>query len=79
VDQVVDAPPAGCLLLDKVVLRQTGSIALELDQGGIKVIAARRVTRIWSGRPMADGLLPETLSAKALKVTEQPGLVASTN
>jgi competence protein ComEC len=79
VDEVVEVPPPGCLLLDEKVLRQTGSIALMQEAKGIRIIAARQVARIWSGKPMPAGTVPDIMAAKEPVLTAQPGQVAVTD
>jgi competence protein ComEC len=55
---VEEAPPGGCLLIDQLRLRQTGSLALRETPAGIEVTAARAQSRVWVGKPMAPGALP---------------------
>ncbi len=71
---VAEMRPEGCLLLDQGVLRQSGSIALVPVGTELRIIAARRTGRIWSGPAIATGILPEWISlekplAEALVVT----------
>ena len=68
VNEVAEVRPTGCLLLDEVTLRQTGSVALIRDEAGVRIIAARQVARIWSGKPMDLAVVPEFLAPKGSRI-----------
>lgn len=50
VNQVLDAPPEGCLLLGPRELERTGSLAIDMDGGAARIVTAREVSgeRAWT-------------------------------
>lgn len=49
------AAPAGCLVIDRDVLRATGALSVEADVDSLRLTPVRRVARIWVGtRPVRD-------------------------
>jgi len=42
--------PDTCLLIDRVVLRQSGSLAITVQDGGLQVTPARWAARLWAGK-----------------------------
>ena len=50
--------PAGCLIIDRTLLAASGALELRPVAGGLRLIPARGVPRIWLGsRPVAESLL----------------------
>ncbi len=67
---VAEGPlPGGCLLIDRVFLKTTGSLALDLHDGRVHITPARGAARIWAGRgevpqqPVLQPPLPRLASA----------------
>lgn len=56
VEPVLPAP-AGCLLLDRTVLDQSGSLALSVQDDTLNIVPARKTARLWVG---ARPIWPET-------------------
>ena len=57
----LEAPaPAGCLVIDRASLAQSGSLAVDVIDGGLRITPARRALRLWSGpgAPVPVTLLP---------------------
>lgn len=52
------ARPKGCDLYDQVRLRETGSVAIYLEEGGAKIVTARDFSgaRLWNSKPMRASL-----------------------
>jgi competence protein ComEC len=61
-NMLAEARPAGCLLLDLKVLRQTGSVAVVPEADGYRLVAAKAVGRLWTGPALASGVLPGRIS-----------------
>lgn len=53
--------PAGCLILDQGILRQSGALALGLKEGQVSVTPTRSRARIWSGEAVDPGKLAAAL------------------
>jgi competence protein ComEC len=52
------AQQSGCLIIDRTVLDQTGAIALQPDDGGLRMVPVRQTARIWLGdRAVAESVL----------------------
>ena len=62
----VENPPEGCLLLDQVVLGQTGTLALYPAEGGLLAYPTRGGGRVWSAPGVDGALWPRLLAAPAL-------------
>lgn len=76
-NEVAEQRPKGCLLLDQGILRQSGSVALVIEDGGLRIVAARRIARIWTGKPMAEGVLPQWLGVDApARIASDAGVTA---
>lgn len=54
----VEAPPAGCTVIDQTRLRRTGALALRVVDGRVEATATRARARVWVGRPMEPEALP---------------------
>jgi hypothetical protein len=48
--------PAGCTVIDRQLLLQTGALAIHPGKAGSQIIASRRGTRIWMGQKPAVNL-----------------------
>jgi len=47
---VADRPvPGGCLLIDQALLRTSGSLALDVADGTLRITPARGTARLWAG------------------------------
>ena len=56
---VAEGPvPGGCLLIDRAFLRNSGSLALDVVDGALRITPARGAARVWAGK---GEVLPETL------------------
>ena len=62
------AVPAGCLLIDRDVLRDTGALSVEAGRDTLTLTPVRQVARIWVGpRPVRD----------QIRLTREPAALAS--
>lgn len=52
------SPPAGCRLIDQVLLRQTGALAIHAGADGLRLVRTKGAARIWSPR-VAPVRLPD--------------------
>jgi competence protein ComEC len=52
----VEAAPQGCLVLDETRLRASGPLALLVQDGGLRIVAARVQGRLWSAPERGDPL-----------------------
>lgn len=63
---VAEGPvPGGCLLIDRTFLRGTGSLALDVTDGAVRITPARGAARAWAAR---GPILPDTVIKPAVPV-----------